>query len=210
MRKPGCCLQISLRTLREFWKDHFNIFNCVNIISKAWNGVTSRTLNSAWKKLWPESYLEKDFEGFEPEPVPIVESIVSLGKSMGLEVDGDDVEELLDAHNQELTTEELQHLQQQQTVAEEHAMGEEDAGASSSISSSEIKEICAKWIEVESFVEKHHPDKSVASRVMNLFNDNVINHFRQVLKRRQRQTSLDRFLIRKGSVSVGEKTREKS
>lgn len=27
-------------TLREFWKDHFNILNCLNLIDKAWEEVT--------------------------------------------------------------------------------------------------------------------------------------------------------------------------
>ncbi|XP_007424618.1 tigger transposable element-derived protein 1-like [Python bivittatus] len=44
-------------TLREFWKNHFHIMNCLKIIDKAWDGVTKRTLNSAWRKLWPDCVL---------------------------------------------------------------------------------------------------------------------------------------------------------
>lgn len=61
--------------------------------------MSSRTVQSAWKKLWPSLLLRKDFEGFEGESVTVVEDIVSQGKSMGLEVDGDDMEELVEAHN---------------------------------------------------------------------------------------------------------------
>ncbi|KAK1340632.1 hypothetical protein QTO34_017022 [Cnephaeus nilssonii] len=57
-------------------------------------------MQSAWKKLWPVSVAEQDFEGFEDEPVFVVENILSLGKSMGLEVDDDDVKD----HNTELAT----------------------------------------------------------------------------------------------------------
>ena len=32
-----------------------------------------------------------------------------------------------------------------------------------------IREICAKWGEVQSFVERYHPDKAVASRSINIF-----------------------------------------
>ncbi|XP_068211841.1 tigger transposable element-derived protein 1-like [Palaemon carinicauda] len=76
-------------TLREFWKEHF-IVHCLKIIDDAWLDVTRCTLNSAWKKLWPASVAERDFEGFDttdpddPEPV-VMDEIVSLGKSMGLE-----------------------------------------------------------------------------------------------------------------------------
>ena len=50
------------------------------------------------------------------------------------------------------------------------------------------------WETVQNFVEKHHPNKAAAVLVMNLFNDNAMSHFHQILKRRQKQVSLDRFL----------------
>jgi hypothetical protein len=40
----------------------------------------------------------------------IVNEIVSLAEMMGLEVDNNDVEKLVEEHNQELTTEELTEL----------------------------------------------------------------------------------------------------
>ncbi|KAK1333769.1 hypothetical protein QTO34_006156 [Cnephaeus nilssonii] len=65
----------------------------------------------SWKKLWPESIAERGFEVFEDVPVSAVEDIVSLGKSMGLKMGDDDGEELVEDHNTELTTKELQDLQ---------------------------------------------------------------------------------------------------
>jgi len=38
-------------TLRDFWKRHFNILHCLTLIDKAWQQVTYRTMNSAWRKL---------------------------------------------------------------------------------------------------------------------------------------------------------------
>nr|XP_053653136.1 tigger transposable element-derived protein 1-like [Cherax quadricarinatus] len=115
-------------TLKVFWKDHFNILNCINLIGKAWEGVTKRTLNSAWKKLWPECVDKRDFEGFEANPekcMPVEESTVALGKSLGLEVSGENVEELVEEDNDELTTDELlDHLQQQEARPEETASEE--------------------------------------------------------------------------------------
>jgi hypothetical protein len=49
---------------------------------------------------------------------------------------------------------------------------------------------------VQTFVEKHHPSKAVAVRAMNLFNDNAMSYFHEILKRRQKQVSLDRFLVK--------------
>lgn len=65
-------------------------------------------MQSAWKKLWPESIAEKVFED---ELVSTVEDVVSLGKSMGLKMGDDEGEELVEDHSTELTTQGLQGLQ---------------------------------------------------------------------------------------------------
>lgn len=51
--------------------------------------------------------------------------------------------------------------------------------------------------EVKNFVEMYHPDKAVASRVSNLFNDIAISHFRNNVKQRRKQVSIERFLVKK-------------
>ena len=52
---------------------------------------------------------------------------------------------------------------------------------------------------------KHHSNKAVAVQAMNLFNANAMSHFCEILKRRQKQMSLDRFLIK-----VAQKKKEDS
>lgn len=123
-----------------------------------------------------------------------MDDIVSLGKALGLEVDASDVQELVEEHDQEPATDELldPHTEQQKGV-EEIPSGEEERGEES-LTSREIKEMCKKWEAVQSFVQNHHPNKAVAGRCMNLFNDKAMSPFREILKRRQRQVSLDRFL----------------
>ena len=85
---------------------------------------------------------------------PAGEHIVSLGKSMGLELNAEDVEELVEEHRTELSTEELPDLQkeQQQIVAEEISSGEEEGKGEAS--TARIKEMHGKWVEVQNFVEK--------------------------------------------------------
>jgi hypothetical protein len=58
------------------------------------------------------------------------------------------------------------------------------------------------WETVQNFVEKHHPSKAVAVRAMNLLNDNALSYFRE-LKRRQKQVSLDRFLVKVAQKGKG-------
>ena len=77
-----------------FYKDHFTILNCFTLIDNAWTQVTYRTLNSAWRKPWPDSVAERDFEGFESDDSSLIEEVVSIGKSLGLKVESDDVHEL--------------------------------------------------------------------------------------------------------------------
>ena len=108
------------------------------------------------------------------------------------------LEELVQEHNEELTTDELLrelHKEQQQKVVEELTSGEEEVGEDA-LSSSEIKEVLIMWGKEQNYVEKHHPNKAVSGRCMNLFNDNARSHFRGILKRRQKQVSLDKFLVK--------------
>ncbi|XP_064121715.1 tigger transposable element-derived protein 1-like [Macrobrachium nipponense] len=84
-----------------------------------------------FKKLYTKASFQtcfEDFVEFEADPTLVVESIVSLGKSIGSDVSGEEVEELVDTHGEELTAEELQDLQQgqQQMANEESEEGEEE------------------------------------------------------------------------------------
>ena len=94
-----------------------------------WDGVTKRTLTSAWRKLWPDCLPENDVEGVAHlEEPPVVDDIVSLRKTLGLEVNEADIQELVEEHEQELTTDELMdlHREQQQEIMEDISSEEEE------------------------------------------------------------------------------------
>jgi len=95
-----------------------------------------------------------------------------------LEVNNEDVEELLEDHKDELSTEELEQLQKQLQNAIVEEMSAEEEEGKEDVPTSLICEIYAKWGEVQSFVERYHPDKAVASRSINISNDNAMFHFR--------------------------------
>ena len=57
------------------------------------------------------------------------------------------------------------------------------------------------WQKVHNFVEKYHPQKLSACRAAALFNDNGVDYFRDILKSRTRQITLDRF-FKKRSASA--------
>ena len=131
--------------------------------------------------------------------MPVDEEIVSLGKSMGLMMDERDLNELVEEHSQELTSEELQELQSQQHSGVLQEIGfEEEPELEEVISTSEIKEMLGMWERVSQLVEKKHPEKVATGRASELFNDTCLTHFRSILKVRKKQTSLDSFIFESG------------
>ncbi|GLV32914.1 hypothetical protein CBL_20063 [Carabus blaptoides fortunei] len=78
------------------------------IDQQAWNNVSNRTLQSAWRRLWPGCMPHNDFEEIAET---LVNAIVNIGISLGLEVNEEDVVDLVEDHKQELNTEELVELQ---------------------------------------------------------------------------------------------------
>ncbi|XP_056406900.1 tigger transposable element-derived protein 1-like [Hyla sarda] len=121
-------------TLKEFWKTQFTILDGVRLIVSAWNDVPTRVLNSAWKPMWPSVVCDADDSVAQGDDIE--QEIVDLAQSMGLEVDEDDVEELIQDHEKELTTEELRELEKELITEElleleksaERYLGEEDLG----------------------------------------------------------------------------------
>ncbi|XP_036357762.1 uncharacterized protein LOC118762892 [Octopus sinensis] len=158
-------------------------------------------MNSAWRKLSPDCVPERNFEGFETatsaaavEEIAMVDDI-SMGKTMGLNVDSEDIGVLVEDHRAELTTEELIHLQneQQKTLAEEMTSGEEER--KEDVPSYLIKAICAKWGDVQNFVEKYDLDTVVANRAVNFsmtMSCLILENFYNAGKK---QLTLDRFLL---------------
>ncbi|KAJ7316369.1 hypothetical protein JRQ81_002531 [Phrynocephalus forsythii] len=185
-------------TLRDFWKNHFNIFHSLQMIVKAWKDVTEITLKAAWKKLWPDAVTEAVLED-----APIVEEIVNLGDSLGLDVSNADVEELLEGHRTELMTEELQSImtEQERAAAEENVSEEEEEQEQDesrpSISTALIKETLAKWDAVQTVFETYHPDRDAIKYVTNTVNNIAVPHFRKLLRHRLKQVSIDSFFVRK-------------
>ncbi|KAG7177342.1 Tigger transposable element-derived protein 1-like 116 [Homarus americanus] len=171
-------------SLKEFWKSHFNIADPVFLITSAWKEVTVRCLCAAWRPLWPECVLQRDFEGFEElEEEAVVHEIVSLGNSMGLEVDDDDVEELVEEHSKELSTEELLELHKKEnetlkwSLTSEESGEEEDKEESRIIPAKDLKDAFFCWSKLSKLAEDYHPDVGSVQKAISVFNDNVMNYF---------------------------------
>ena len=111
-----------------------------------------------------------------------------------MEVDEGDVNELVAEHAEELTTEEIRDIQ---NISREEEM--EDLPTyvvETRLSSAEIKQMLGVWQTFIDFVERTHPDQLTAGRTIDYCNDTVVSYDRETLKSRQKQASLDQFLIR--------------
>ncbi|GBM77603.1 hypothetical protein AVEN_165630-1 [Araneus ventricosus] len=113
---------------------------------------------------------------------PVGNEIVPLTKIMGLQANNNDIYELVETYNQDLTTEELTEMRclSQPEVVEESLSNDEEITAKQQ-SSSEIRERLKAWKNITSYIEKHYPNKAVAMSATNLFNYNAVSHFCYIL-----------------------------
>ncbi|GBM84533.1 hypothetical protein AVEN_27407-1 [Araneus ventricosus] len=84
-----------------------------------------------------------------------------MAEIMELEVYTNDINELVEEHSKELTTEELMELQcvSQKEVVEESLSLKEEVKAKPQ-SSEAIREMLRAWKTVASYIEKHHFNKA--------------------------------------------------
>ncbi|CAH2284556.1 tigger transposable element-derived 1-like [Pelobates cultripes] len=105
-------------SLKDFWRKSFNILDAIKITAYAWNKISETTMKGVWKKLCPQLF-GTNVEGFE-EPAEMVqqntEAIVTLANSLDLDVSATDINDLLEAHKEELTNEDLLDMEEQEEV----------------------------------------------------------------------------------------------
>ncbi|KAK9754862.1 hypothetical protein QE152_g916 [Popillia japonica] len=61
------------------------------------------------------------------------------------------------------------------------------------------KNILVKWKAVQEFTNAHYPDSAEANRMEksnDLYSDTLVRYFRQMLEKREKQTTLDRFFMK--------------
>lgn len=120
-------------SLQERWSG-YTMAACLQNIQRSVDEMKSETLNACWKKLWPE--VVHDHEGPSPDEVQrsAVDTAVRLARTLGGEGLGEttaeDVNELIAAHAQLLTDEDLEELiesasEEEEEEGQQPAEGEE-------------------------------------------------------------------------------------
>ncbi|GFV53663.1 uncharacterized protein TNCV_1042701 [Trichonephila clavipes] len=87
----------------------------------------------------------------------------------------------------EILNEEHQETQRNVSPSEQE---EDERGP---MPTSAIKDLLKKWAAVRAMVLEWHPNQIDVSRVGDLYNDNAINYIRKILKKREKQSTLDMF-----------------
>ncbi|KAG7163245.1 hypothetical protein Hamer_G004350 [Homarus americanus] len=94
---------------------------------------------------------------------------------MGLEVDDDDVEELVEEHSKELSTEELLELHKEEnetlkrSLTSEESGEEEDKEESRIIPAKDLKDAFFCWSKLSKLAEDYHPDVGSVQKAIRSF-----------------------------------------
>ncbi|GFU31876.1 uncharacterized protein TNCV_1111351 [Trichonephila clavipes] len=121
--------------------------------------------------------------------------ILTTARDLELEVNEDDIEEFIMGHEDELTIEELQGIlnEEHQETQRNVSPSEQEEDERGPMPTSAIKDLFKKWDADRAMVLEWHPNQADVSRVGDLYNDNAINYFRKILKKREKQSTFDMF-----------------
>ncbi|XP_064106772.1 tigger transposable element-derived protein 1-like [Macrobrachium nipponense] len=146
-------------TLKGYWRK-FTIATCLNVIDRSLWDMKKDTLNSCWKKLWPECV--NDYKGFSPQEIQhsAVDNAVKLAKILGGEgfddITKDEVGTLIDTHSEPVTDKDLEEMTDSVIDDDEDSAasgneGDEDGGLTLDFLNNyirlfkEAKEIILEW-----------------------------------------------------------------
>ena len=100
-------------SLKNYWRG-YTISSCLLNIQRAIQEMKTGTLNSCWKKLWPEAVQNATGSSVDELHHSAVDSAVNLTKELGgdgfNDMTADEVNDVIDAHAQPLTDEDLAEM----------------------------------------------------------------------------------------------------
>ncbi|GFW91484.1 uncharacterized protein TNCV_3376481 [Trichonephila clavipes] len=127
-----------------------------------------------------------------------MDEILTIARDLELDVNEDDIEELIMGQEDELTIEELQEIlnEEHQETQRNVSPSEQEEDESGPMPTSAIRDLWKKWEAVRAMVLEWHPNQADVSRFGNLHNDNAINYFRKILKKKRKTIGIGHVLQR--------------
>lgn len=186
-------------TLKGYWR-MFTIATCLSVIQTALKEMKNETLNACWKKLWPECVHNN--KGFSPEEIQqeAVNNVVSLAKKLGGEgfedITQDEVNNLIDAHSEPLTDEDLMELTKSASEEEKEATDREQEEEEQGLTLERLYQIMRTAKELQEMIEAWDPYMVRALKVNNSI-DGAIQTYKTILttmKKQRQQLPITMFL----------------
>ncbi|GFT75565.1 uncharacterized protein TNCV_1135351 [Trichonephila clavipes] len=122
-----------------------------------------------------------------------MDEILTTARDLELEVNEHEIEEFIMRHEDELTIELQEILNEEHQETQRNVSPSEQEEQRRPMLTSAIKDILKKWEAVRAMVLEWHPNQADVSRVGDLYNNNDINYFWKILKKREKQLTLDMF-----------------
>jgi hypothetical protein len=189
----------------NFWKHTFDMRLAVLLIARSWKGVTRKTLVAAWRKLCPEmtAEVEAQMAGLtlnDPdEEEPDIQATIETARKVGMELKETDLQEVYDYEEAWVTDPSVSQLQEmlaEEEGPEEIDPADEDMEEEPPVDSKSVKEGLAAWEKAKSLLFQHHPDALGLDEAINKIDAKGMMHFRKLLRERQVQVTMDRFVSR--------------
>ncbi|XP_051781620.1 tigger transposable element-derived protein 1-like [Erpetoichthys calabaricus] len=187
-------------SLKEHWQKYM-ITSCMVNVQKALNDMEKETVHACWKKLWPE--VVHDYKGFSAEETrhSAVDKAVRLAKLLGGEgfddMTCDDINELLEAHSETLSDEDLAEMTKSANEEDEQEdpAQEEDAG----VTLEHLTTILQVAKDLQTLVEEWDPQMIRSLQFRNALDSamEVYKNLHTQMKKQCQQLPVTMFLTRK-------------
>lgn len=165
-------------SIPSFWKK-YNINHAIQNIDKAWHEVTEKTMNNAWKTLWPECLRKFDDEKLENNES--IQESIELFKEIGSEeIAVHDITAHLQSHEEMLRDDELLQLENI-TYADEYERNEREIREADE-SSLDHKELLNECIRAADHLKKVISKVEADNNRLNSFNaiiDGAMSYYKQ-------------------------------
>ncbi|XP_051889940.1 tigger transposable element-derived protein 1-like [Pristis pectinata] len=187
-------------TVREFWK-LFNIMNGIENIAESWGEVKLPAMNGVWQNIWPGCINDfTDVPAAEPAE-KVIRDIVALANEAGFEdIVEEDVIQLLDSHDEDLSNEDLMLLERER--ASEEVDVTETPATPLQLTTNHLSVALSHIDQVVDILSANDPSRERSLKVGQLLHD-AMGCYREMYKEkmRRKQTALNASLVCKTEPS---------
>lgn len=169
--------------IREFWRS-YSIVDAVDNIAIAWEALRPATMNSMWKKMWPQCVQYQRVS--QTDDIALLQqNIVTLARNVAFEeIVEADVDQLLRSHEEALSNEELM---QREWEPEGEEGSEDTAPTLRQLTTGELEMAFSHFEAGLQFLSSSSPNDEWKLKVSRAIND-AINCYRELYNEKKRRS----------------------